>query len=101
MRSFKLVGLQTINDCSIVFNQHDFPEAQSGDMIEIYQLDCVDNRVLFQARIQSEGQLKLAPSNIGISAVVAKKHNLTLNREVLASVVQPSDVAIELLEVSC
>lgn len=101
MRPFKLklVGLSTISDCSIVFNQHDFPDAQDGDMVEIYQQDCVENRVLFKARILSDNQQKLAPSNICISTAVAKKHNLLLNREVLASIVQPSDVAIELLEV--
>jgi hypothetical protein len=104
MRSFKLVGLPTAltdaYDCSVLFHPQDFPEAQAGDIIEIYHPDCTDNRALFQARLVNDNQVqKLSNSSMGVSAVVAKKFNLHLNREVYAVIMPPTDVAIELLEV--
>lgn len=104
MRSFKLFGLPTAltdaYDCSVLFHPQDFPEAQAGDIIEIYHPDCTDNRALFQARIVNDSQMQRLPnSSMGVSVAVAKKFNLHLNREVYATIMPPADVAIELLEV--
>jgi hypothetical protein len=104
VRSFKLVGLPLAfpdtYDCSVLFHTQDFPEAQAGDIIEIYHPDSTDNRALFQARIVCDNLVqKLPSSSIGVSAMVAKKFNLHLNKEVYATLMPQSDVAIELMEV--
>lgn len=104
-KNFKLVAIAAQPtagyDCSVVYNQQDFAEATNGDLIELWQPDSEQNRVLFQARPWKDGSQipSLAPQSIGISDKVAKKVKLKVNNQTCAAVIQRADVAIDLLEV--
>ncbi|KAI8504988.1 GATOR complex protein depdc5 [Branchiostoma belcheri] len=95
---FKLyIHQETFSENDLVINSKDFPSAKVGDVVEIYQPEEPNRRLLLQVKaLKGDSQQK----GISVDKTVANVFQLRPFIDVCVNFVNPQDVALDLVELT-
>ncbi|CAH1232899.1 DEPDC5 [Branchiostoma lanceolatum] len=95
---FKLyIHQETFSENDLVINSKDFPSAKVGDVVEIYQPEEPNRRLLLQVKaLKGDSQQK----GISVDKTVANVFQLRPFIDVCVNFVSPQDVALDLVELT-